>query len=77
MPKVCKLKPRANVVGELGKLSASFSVDKENKSADGIGTTTTVVEDGGEVFVTALDYVLFLQMLGLCSSSEEGLDTEA
>jgi hypothetical protein len=53
------LKPRADVIGELGKLSASFSVDKEDESSDRVGTTTAVVEDGGEVFVAALDYVLF------------------
>jgi hypothetical protein len=43
----------------LGKLSASFSVDKEDESSDRVGTTATVVEDGGKVFVTALDDVLF------------------
>jgi hypothetical protein len=43
----------------LGKLSASFSVDKEDESANRVGTPATVVEDGGKVFVTALDYVLF------------------
>jgi hypothetical protein len=53
------LKPRADVIGELGKLSASFSVDKEDESSDRVGTTTAVVENGREVFVTALDYVLF------------------
>jgi len=53
------LKARADVIRELGKLSASFSVDKEDESSDRVGTTATVVEDGGKVFVTALDDVLF------------------
>jgi hypothetical protein len=59
LPKVCKLKTRADVIGELGKFSASFAVDKEDESPDRVGTTATVVEDGGKVFVTALDDVLF------------------
>jgi hypothetical protein len=59
LPKVCKLKTRADVIGELGKLSASFSVDKEDESSDRVGTTAAVVEDGGKVFVTALNNVLF------------------
>jgi hypothetical protein len=59
LPKVCKLKTRANVIGELGKLSAPFSVDKEDESSDRVGTTAAVVEDGGKVFVAALDNVLF------------------
>jgi hypothetical protein len=53
------LKAGAHVVGKLGKLSASFSVDKEDESSDGVGTTAAVVEDRGKVLITALDYVLF------------------
>jgi hypothetical protein len=59
LPKICKLKPRADIIGELGKLSASFPVDKEDEASDRVGTTATVVQDGGEVFVTALNNVLF------------------
>jgi len=59
LPKVCKLKTRADVIGELGKLSASFSVDKEDESSDRVGTTAAVVENGREVFITALNNVLF------------------
>jgi hypothetical protein len=59
LPKISKLKACADVIGELGKLSASFSVDKEDESPNRVGTTATVVEDGREVFVAALDDVLF------------------
>jgi len=59
LPKVCELKPRADVIGELGKLSASFSVDKEDESSDRVGTTAAVVKNGREVFITALNNVLF------------------
>lgn len=59
LPEVGQLETRADLIRKLGKFCAPFAVDEEDESADGVGTATTVVEDGGKVFVTALDDVLF------------------
>jgi hypothetical protein len=43
----------------LGEFGAALPMNEEEESADGVGTTATVVEDGGKVFVAALNDVLF------------------
>jgi hypothetical protein len=52
------LKAGAHVVGKLGELGTSFSVNEKNESSDGVGTSAAVVEDVGKSFVSPLDDVL-------------------
>ena len=59
LPEVGELEGGADGVGKFGQFLFPVAVEKEDEAADGIGTAAAVVENRGEVFVAALDDVLF------------------